>query len=317
MFFYIAQKRKQGDNRSSSILTQEWKGLPPNTHEWWMAKYRTHLSIKRNQESDAKAFAAEQDPGGPSMSTSWGVGNADFPIHPDSFRAFLRKYQGKRAALEALQTVVDTSNPRPAEIEEYIEEVSTGKKPYHIKTALGLMCNHALGPALDGDAIRECQLAREIMATHKLPNGCFSDHAGLCLTVHAEELNTTKYYPVLQRTTQYYNVLLQYFSVLQSTTPVLLCTTKYYASTTLYYSSTMPVLQSTTPVLLCTTKYYASTTLYYKVLLQYYSATTLYYNILLQYYKVLLQNFASTTTYYATTFPLKFLLSYNLPGLLS
>ena len=64
MFFYIAQKRKQGDNRSSSILTQEWKGLPPNTHEWWMAKYRTHLSIKRNQESDAKAFAAEQDPGG-------------------------------------------------------------------------------------------------------------------------------------------------------------------------------------------------------------------------------------------------------------
>ena len=129
-------------------MTQEWKGLPPNTHEWWMAKYRTHLSIKRNQESDAKAFAAEQDPGGPSMSTSWGVGNADFPIHPDSFRAFLRKYQGKRAALEALQTVVDTSNPRPAEIEEYIEEVSTGEKAISYQDSFGTDVQSCTWPCL-------------------------------------------------------------------------------------------------------------------------------------------------------------------------
>ncbi len=46
---------------------------------------------------------------------------------------------------------------------------------------------------------------------------------------------------VPQRTTTYYNVLLQYYSVLQSTTPVILRTTKYYSSTTPYYK----VLQST------------------------------------------------------------------------
>ena len=51
--------------------------------------------------------------------------------------------------------------------------------------------------------------------------------------------------PVLQRTTQYYNVLLQYYSVLQSTTPVLQRTTQYYNILLQYYS----VLQSTTPVL--------------------------------------------------------------------
>ena len=189
MFFYIAQKRKQGDTRSKSTLCHEWKGLPPNIHQWWRAKYRTHLSIKRTQESDAKAFAAAQDPGGLSTSTSWGIGNADFPIHPDSFRPFLRKHQGKRSGLEALKTVVDTSNPRPPEIEEYINDVTSGAKPYHIKTALGLICNHALGPALDGEKIRNCELAREIMATEKLSNACLGDHVGLCKTAHAQELN--------------------------------------------------------------------------------------------------------------------------------
>ena len=81
-------------------------------------------------------------------------------------------------------------------------------------------------------------------------------------------LCTTKFY---SSTTLYYNVLLQYYSVLRSTTPVLLCTRKYYNVLLQYYS----VLQSTTPVPLCTTKYYASTTLYYASTTTYYSGTTL------------------------------------------
>ena len=145
----------------------------------------------------------------------------------------------------------------------------------------------------------------------------------LCTTKYYS--STTLYYTVLQRTTLYYNVLLQYYSILLQYYPVLFSTTKYYSSTTLYYKVLLQyysVLHSTTTyysVLHSTTTYYSSTTLYYKVLLQYYSvlqsttpvllctttcysSTTLYYNVLLQYYSVL----QSTTPYHRITYETSF-----------
>jgi hypothetical protein len=180
----VAQKRKQGDQRSKAELVAEWNALSEQSKQWWQSKFKINSSIKRQQAADAKKFA--QDHPAPDVPTPWDIGDEAFPIKPESFRAFLDGFHGKAAGLATLRKLVAESGSN-LEIEEYIERVESQAEPYHMKKALDLFCKHELGPALDSDTIRQCSLAREIMATKPLRLGCFAEHPGLCKCKHEGE----------------------------------------------------------------------------------------------------------------------------------
>ena len=184
LFFFVAQKRKQGDQRSKAELVAEWNALSEQSKQWWQSKFKINSSIKRQQAADAKKFA--QDHPAPDVPTPWDIGDEVFPIKPESFRAFLDGFHGKAAGLATLRKLVAESGSN-LEIEEYIEQVESRAEPYHMKKALDLFCKHELGPALDSDTIRQCSLAREIMATKPLRLGCFAEHPGLCKCKHEGE----------------------------------------------------------------------------------------------------------------------------------
>ena len=114
------------------------------------------------------------------------------PIHPDSFRAFLRNTKGKELLWKHCKLLLTLQTLGQQRLKSTSKRFQLGKS-HIISRQLWDWCA-IMHLALPWMAMRsgECQLAREIMATHKLPNGCFSDHAGLCLTVHAEELNGIK-----------------------------------------------------------------------------------------------------------------------------
>ena len=109
-----------------------------------------------------------------------------FQSNLNRFGQFLDGFHGKAAGLATLRKLVAESGSN-LEIEEYIEQVESRAEPYHMKKALDLFCKHELGPALDSDTIRQCSLAREIMATKPLRLGCFAEHPGLCKCKHEGE----------------------------------------------------------------------------------------------------------------------------------
>lgn len=182
LFFFLAQKRKQGDQRNKQELTKEWNELGNEAKEWWRSRFKIHCNMRRQQTQAAKQFAKDHEL--PSAPTPWNIGDEAFPIRADMFRDFLARFRGKEAGLKTLQTIMDQSH-HSQEIADYIDLVQGNQEQYHMKKALQLACSHDMGPALDSDGIRDCNLAREIMATKTLSMGCHEQHPGLCKTLHA------------------------------------------------------------------------------------------------------------------------------------
>ena len=177
MFFYINSQLKEKGGGAADHKAA-WLALPPEGKEWWKTRHHNSVQRKRRQEKMEQASRLAQ-PSAP-IATSWNLGEADWPLKPSIVSQFLRMFQTKQAGLKTLKEIIAAENPE--NILSYVESVESGSTQYHFRDAMLLYCNRFLGGSLDHEAMRSCEVTRQILSAEVPQRGCHALHPGMCQT---------------------------------------------------------------------------------------------------------------------------------------
>lgn len=176
MFFYVNSQLKEKGGAAADHKAA-WLNLPPEGKSWW--KTRHHNSVQRKRRLQQMEATSALAPPTEPTATSWSLGDADWPLKPSIVSQFLQLFQTKQAGLRTLKEVV-TENPE--RILSYVESVESGSTQYHFRDAMLLYCNHFLGGTLDKEAVKSCEITKQILSAEVPHCGCHALHPGMCLT---------------------------------------------------------------------------------------------------------------------------------------
>ena len=184
MFSYIAFHSKGLNPSTRKELSEKWKGMSAVGKSVWRSMHSNAQRVKKQQmnaEAVWKRSNEETSSASSSLSTSWSLGDGDFPLTATSMKSFLDQFTGKR---QGLATLSQYTQP---EVEAYVNAVHSGKVQYHFREAAKLACDAYFGGAITVDDIKSCSLTEEIMSTPVPSMGCYLLHPGLCACKHSQK----------------------------------------------------------------------------------------------------------------------------------
>lgn len=177
MFYYIMQRIKsQGGTWELHKAT--WEQMTIDKKRWWQDRRKNSVSLRRSQQKMASNWTAPD----PLMSTSWNLGNSDWPLQSSFISAFTCQFQTKKIGVQTLKRIEAAS----ADVQAYVQAVETGATKYHFRDALTLYCTHFLGDCIDERAVNSDDATQQVMAAEMPCMGCWSLHPGMCTTKHRE-----------------------------------------------------------------------------------------------------------------------------------
>eukprot|EP00438_Fugacium_kawagutii_P035758 Skav202571 [mRNA] locus=scaffold104:1450:20248:- [translate_table: standard] len=177
MFYYINQRmRSQGGTWQQH--KQAWEQMTIDKKRWWQDRHKNVVTLRRSQQRMAENWSEPDLP----MSTSWNLGDSDWPVQSSLMSAFICQFQTKQVGIETLKKIEAVS----ADAQAYVQAVEAGATKYHFRDAMTLYCNHYMGDCVDERTVRSDETTQKAMAAEVPCMGCWSLHPGMCMTKHKD-----------------------------------------------------------------------------------------------------------------------------------
>ena len=177
VFSYIAHARAQNKNASFQELMDAWRNMDVATKNVWRSRQALQVRMKRRADAAVREAAANAAP----METTWGVGDADFPLRQEFIDNLLAPFRTRASGLAKLQEFDDS------ECRAYKRRVESGETKYHSMDAARYACQAALTAPVNVDMVRD--LANPILSVRCESASCPMIHPGLCVTRHAAQVD--------------------------------------------------------------------------------------------------------------------------------
>eukprot|EP00435_Cladocopium_sp_Y103_P049699 s1427_g15.t1 len=175
MFFYINNRLKE-QGGSWQQHKEAWEQLTVEKRGWWQERHKNSVSLKRSQQRMASNWVAPTPP----MSTSWNLGDEDWPLQSSLVSKFIGQFQTKGIGVQTLKKIEAESE----DVRAYVQAVEAGATKYHFRDAMTLYCNRYMGDCVDQDAVNSDDTIQKIMAVQLPSMGCWATHPGMCATRH-------------------------------------------------------------------------------------------------------------------------------------
>lgn len=173
MLTFVSTKLRANPGTTREHWRQQWTTLPPSARTSWTLRHKTQVRQRRTADklhAEARAKDAE------SVSTPWGMGDAEFPLRASFVSDLLDMFQDRERAEAALK---DIGSPETA---EFLEAMKT--KKYHSRDVAYHFCCQRMGCKIDESAA-EVGTWHAVQQASPTSQSCMELHPGLCATADA------------------------------------------------------------------------------------------------------------------------------------
>ncbi|CAE7699041.1 unnamed protein product [Symbiodinium sp. CCMP2592] len=176
MLSFVSTKMRANPGTSKEHWVGQWRNLAPNAKTSWVLRHKTQVRQRRAVDkvrADTRAKDAE------SVSSPWGMGDADYPLRGSFVSELLNMFQTRDSAEAAIK---DLDFPGAA---EFLETMRA--KKHHSQDVAYWYCSQLMGSKID-EKDADVGTWHAVQQAEPASASCRELHPGLCATADADIL---------------------------------------------------------------------------------------------------------------------------------